>query len=99
MNNFQILKDNKDGTFDIEVPVYTRITIEHPVDSSGAKLTSSSLVHFLNNWVIEHYPNTTGGIDPNVSEFNNENGLNTSNDNVLDILSILDLDDENSPTT
>lgn len=84
-HNFQILKDNKDGTFDIEVPVFKRVTINHPTSDAGDKLTGSSLVYALNNWVIDNFPNTTGDIDSTSASFTTEYGL----DQPFDIATVL----------
>lgn len=78
--NFQILKDNNDNTFDIEVSVFKRVTVAHPTSNSGDKLTGSSLIYALNNWVIDNFPNTTGNIDDSSSAFTLEYGLDKSFD-------------------
>ena len=73
--NFQILKDNGDGTFDIEVTQFERVTITHPLSNNNQKLTGASLVYSVNNWILENYPNTTGELDSNASDFAIEYGL------------------------
>jgi hypothetical protein len=76
MKNFQVLRNNNDGTIDIEIPTYTRATITHPTDSNGILLTGSSLIYAINTWISETFPNTTGDLDENAFNFSHEFGLN-----------------------
>jgi hypothetical protein len=72
MKNFQVLKNNNDGTIDIEIPTYTRATFTHPKDSNGNLVSGSSLIYSINRWISENYPNTTGDLDANAFDFNQE---------------------------
>lgn len=76
--NFQVLKDNADGTIDIEVPVYKKETITIPNGKSGNPLTGANLAYYLNQFVYS-IQTEKSNIDYSAIDFTNKVGFTDPN--------------------
>lgn len=81
---FQILKDNGDGTIDIEVPVYKKFTVPHPTDINGQKLSGTALVFMLNKWVLENAGSEITTLDISAAAFIAAFGVDSTEDGPID---------------
>lgn len=84
IKEFQVLKDNGNGTIDIEVPVYKRLTAPHPVGGDGAPLSGKALVLALHEWIAQNTTSDVGVIDSSADAFNETYGLNAVLDGDVD---------------
>jgi hypothetical protein len=66
---FQVLKDNGDGTIDVEAPVYTKYTVPHPTDAEGKPLSGKALVLAVQLWLQQNAPSVPFMVDDSAAAF------------------------------
>lgn len=82
--DFQVLKDNGNGTIDIEVPVYKRMTAPHPTGADGAPLSGKALVLAMQLWIAQNTNSDHSLVDDSANTFNETYGLNAVLDGDVD---------------
>lgn len=72
--SFQIIKDNGNGSIDIEYPLYKKETITIPIGNDGNALTGADLIEVINNYV-NSLQNINYSVDESSSAFMVNNNM------------------------
>lgn len=84
IKNFQILKDNGDGTIDVEAPVFKKFTLPHPTDIHGNKLSGAAFAFMVNKWLSENAPSDNTVVDASAAAFVEAYAVDAVDDAPLD---------------